>query len=262
MLLNLVVNARDAMPGGGTLVIGTLNAEVGPAEAADNAERRLGQWVRLWVRDSGLGMSPEVKAHLFEPFFTTKPAGKGTGLGLATVHGIVTQSGGHIHAVSAPGEGTTFEVCFPRKSDLVQETKVPPPKKVSLPGRETVLVVEDDSAVRELAARALRAAGHRVLVAADGREVRNLAADEVARLQLLVTDVILPGQNGREVAEELRRRHQDLPVLYISGYTHDAFEDGTVGARSHFLPKPFTTSELLASVRGVLDLDDGTARIP
>jgi two-component system cell cycle sensor histidine kinase/response regulator CckA len=254
VLMNLVVNARDAMPGGGELAIGTRNVEIGLAEIVEAPERQVGQWVRITVRDSGLGMSPEVKSHLFEPFFTTKPAGKGTGLGLATVHGIVNQSGGHVHVVSEVGHGTTFEVCFPPRSGAVQVTGTAPPDRTSVRGTETVLIVEDDPVVRELAARALRTAGYQVLVAADGREALTLGDDAVARLQLLVTDVIMPGKNGREVAEELRGRHAGLPVLYISGYTQDAFnEQRPVGGDDQFLPKPFTPSELLARVRQVLD---------
>jgi PAS domain S-box-containing protein len=255
VLLNLAVNSRDAMPSGGKLSIRTENADVGPADVAEAGDRQPGQWVRLSVADSGLGLSPEAKAHLFEPFFTTKPEGKGTGLGLATVHGIVRQCGGHVHVVSEPGQGTTFEICFPRRSGPVEVTKATPTESISHPGTETVLLVEDDPGVRTLAARALRTVGHPVIVAADGRDVRSLGDDDVNRLQLLVTDVLLPGPNGREVAEELRRRRPGLPVLYISGYTQDAFaEGGAVGERERFLPKPFTPSELLARVRELLDL--------
>jgi two-component system cell cycle sensor histidine kinase/response regulator CckA len=256
VLLNLVVNSRDAMPSGGRLRIGTQNADIGPADVEAATSRRLGQWVRLSVADSGLGMSPDAKAHLFEPFFTTKPAGKGTGLGLATVYGIVRQFGGHLHVLSEPGQGATFEIWLPRRSGPVDGTTPPPTgDAVFQQGTETILLVEDDPAVRQLAARALRTAGHPVLVAANGQDVRNLGSDDVDRLQLLVTDVLLPGQNGREIAEELRRRHAGLPVLYISGYTQDAFDEGgAVGERARFLPKPFTPSELLVRVRELLDL--------
>jgi two-component system cell cycle sensor histidine kinase/response regulator CckA len=254
VLMNLVVNARDAMPGGGKLAIGTRNVELGPAEISEATERRLGQWVRITVRDSGLGMSPEAMSHLFEPFFTTKPAGKGTGLGLATVHGIVSQSGGHIHVVSEAGHGTTFEICFPPRSGTVKVGEAAPPDRTSVGGTENVLIVEDDPVVREIAARALRSAGYQVLVAANGREALALGDDQVARIQLLVTDVIMPGKNGREVAEELRVRNAGLPVLYISGYTQDVFtEHGIVGGMDVFLAKPFTPTELLARVRQVLD---------
>jgi PAS domain S-box-containing protein len=254
VLMNLVVNARDAMPGGGNLAIGTRNVEIGPAEVSEATERRLGQWVRITVRDSGLGMSPEAMSHLFEPFFTTKPAGKGTGLGLATVHGIVSQSGGHIHVVSEAGHGTTFEICFPPRSGTVKVAEAAPPDRTSVGGTENVLIVEDDPVVREMAARALRSAGYQVLVAADGREALALGDDQVAGIQLLVTDVVMPGKNGREVAEELRVRNAGLPVLYISGYTQDVFtEHGIVGGMDVFLAKPFTPTELLARVRQVLD---------
>jgi two-component system cell cycle sensor histidine kinase/response regulator CckA len=256
VLMNLAVNARDAMvPAGGTLTIETENAEVGPAELAANPEEHLGQWVRLRVRDSGCGMSPEAKAHIFEPFFTTKPQGQGTGLGLATVHGIVSQSGGHIHVQSEPGLGTRFEVCFPRKSGPAEVPRSTPARGISVRGTETVLVVEDDPDVRDVMVRALRANGYDVLVAADGQEVRKLPDAQVAQLHLLVTDVVMPGQNGRQVAEELRRRCPGLPVLYMSGYTRDAFaEEGALDPRSGFLAKPFTAPILLGRVRELLDM--------
>jgi two-component system cell cycle sensor histidine kinase/response regulator CckA len=255
LLLNLAVNARDAMmPRGGKFTIETQNANVDLPDLDRDPEERVGQWVRLRVRDSGCGMSAEVKAHLFEPFFTTKPAGKGTGLGLATVYGIVSQSGGHIHVQSEPGEGTTFQICLPRKSGLTEASRATPPKGVSVGGTEPVLVVEDDPNVRDVVVRALRANGYRVLVAGGGQEVRMLPDDQVAGLRLLVTDVIMPGLNGREVAEEVRRRCPDLPVLYMSGYMKDTFaEEGILDENSAFLAKPFTAPILLARVRRLLD---------
>ena len=192
-------------------------------------------------------------AHLFEPFFTTKPHGKGTGLGLATVHGIVHQSGGHVKVVSEPNQGTTFDVAFPRRSGPAPKIAEPPRAPVVAGGTETVLVVEDDDAVRGLAVRTLRANGYDVVIAADGREVRDLSDEQVARLQLLLTDVIMPGLNGREVAEELRRRRPGLPVLYVSGYAADAFEGASADDSSGFLAKPFTAPTLLGRVREVLD---------
>jgi CheY-like chemotaxis protein len=199
-------------------------------------------------------MSGDVKAHLFEPFFTTKAHGKGTGLGLATVHGIVHQSGGHVKVASEPNEGTTFDVAFPRRSGASPRIAEPPRTPVSAAGgTETVLVVEDDDAVRGLAVRTLRANGYDVVIAANGREVRDLGDEQVARLQLLLTDVIMPGLNGREVAEELRRRRPGLPVLYVSGYAADTFEGARADDSSGFLAKPFTAPTLLGRVREVLD---------
>ena len=253
VLLNLAVNARDAMPRGGKLTIETRNTAISGVEAARGFALPPGEWVRLLVRDSGSGMSADVKAHLFEPFFTTKPHGKGTGLGLATVHGIVHQSGGHVKVVSEPNQGTTFDVAFPRRSGPAPKIAEPPRALVVGGGTETVLVVEDDDAVRGLAVRTLRANGYDVVIAADGREVRDLSDEQVARLQLLLTDVIMPGLNGREVAEELRRRRPGLPVLYVSGYAADAFEGASADDSSGFLAKPFTAPTLLGRVREVLD---------
>jgi PAS domain S-box-containing protein len=253
VLLNLAVNARDAMPGGGKLTIETRNTAISGVEAARGFALPPGEWVRLLVRDSGSGMSADVKAHLFEPFFTTKPHGKGTGLGLATVHGIVHQSGGHVKVASELSQGTTFDVAFPRRSGPAPKIAEPPRAPVSAGGTETVLVVEDDATVRALAVRTLRASGYDVVIAANGREVRALSDDQVARLQLLLTDVIMPGLNGREVAEELRRRRPGLPVLYVSGYAADTFDGASGDDSSGFLAKPFTAPTLLGRVREVLD---------
>ncbi len=212
-----------------------------------------GQWVRLTVRDFGSGMTPETQAHLFEPFFTPKARGKGTGLGLAIVHGIVHQAGGHLHIDSEVGRGTTVRICLPRHDvgpTVVGDRLDPTP----VGGTEVVLVVEDEPSVRALAVRTLQDHGYRVVVAQNGQQVRDLGVEEVGQLQLLVTDVVMPGQNGREVAEELRRRRPGLPVLYMSGYAADAFADANpLDARSGFLAKPFTSPTLLRRVREVLD---------
>jgi PAS domain S-box-containing protein len=255
VVMNLAVNSRDAMmPGGGTLTIKTQNVEVGPAELSRDPDKHLGQWVRLAVGDTGCGMPPEVKAHIFEPFFTTKPTGMGTGLGLATVYGIVHQGGGHIHVRSEPGQGATVEVCFPRSVEVAQVARTTHPKATSVSGTETVLVVEDDPGVRNIVVHGLRAHGYDVLVAASGQEVRELPDDQVARLQLVVTDVIMPGLNGRAVADELRGRRPGLRVLYVSGYAQDVFADtGVVGTGAEFLAKPFTVPVLLGRVRELLD---------
>jgi PAS domain S-box-containing protein len=245
VVLNLAVNARDAMPRGGTLVLRTRNGARAGAAADDG--------VCLSVRDSGTGMEPEVRAHLFEPFFTTKPDGKGTGLGLATVYGIVSQADGQVRVESEPGRGTTFELWFPRTLDPPVAVS-PLPAARAAPGTERVLVVEDDAPVREVTVRALRASGYHVLVAGSGREALALAAAALDGLDLVVTDVVMPGLDGRTMADELRRRRPGLRVLYVSGYTEDAvIARGVLSSGMAFLAKPFTPGALLARVRAVLD---------
>jgi CheY-like chemotaxis protein len=195
-----------------------------------------------------------VKAHLFEPFFTTKPVGKGTGLGLATVYGVVKQNDGYILVDSEPGQGATFELFFPRI--LGAAIAASPPAVVTTPrGTETVLVVEDDPQVRDITVRSLRSGGYRVLVAGAGHEAFEIAAGERGRLRLLVTDVMMPGLDGRAVANELRRHHPDLRVLYVSGHAQEVIaKRGVLEPGIELLPKPFTRSSLLARVRAVLDV--------
>jgi CheY-like chemotaxis protein len=253
VLLNLVVNARDAMPSGGRLTIETRNAVVSDPDASRDPGAKPGEWVQLFVRDTGSGMSAEAKEHLFEPFFTTKPRGKGTGLGLATVHGIVNQVGGHLHVESEPVMGTTFQVCLPRKEGTVAAT-AENEEHLPVGGTETILVVEDEPAVRAMAVRALRSNGYRVQTAANGLEVRDLTDEQVAHLHLLLTDVVMPGPSGRDVAEELVSRHPGLRVLFMSGYAADTLEGNIVtDLKSGVLAKPFTAATLLRRVREALD---------
>jgi two-component system, cell cycle sensor histidine kinase and response regulator CckA len=255
VLLNLAINSRDAMPRGGVLTIESRNAEIGPAEAAQWPDLRPGEWVHLRVRDTGTGMSPRALAHVFEPFFTTKERGKGTGLGLAMVHGIVTQSGGRIRVSSEPGQGTTFDICFPRSLQGTVSHGAPTPAPAARSaGTETVFVVEDDAQVREVTVRSLRAAGYRVLAAGNGREAFDVAARHQDGVALLVTDVIMPELDGRAVADGLRARYPDLRVLFVSGYTDDAIaRHGVLESGVELLPKPFTPTSLLRRVRAVLD---------
>jgi two-component system, cell cycle sensor histidine kinase and response regulator CckA len=253
VVLNLVVNARDAMPRGGKLVIETSNIVVNEGHTSLFPGIQPGPHVRMAVQDSGSGMSPEVRTHIFEPFFTTKPAGKGTGLGLATVYGIVNQSGGFIRVDSEPGYGTNFEMLFPRILDATVPEKLPAPVTASQ-GTETIMVVEDDPQVRAVTVRSLRVGGYTVLSAKDGQEALDLGAREQGPLHLLVTDVVMPGLDGRATAEALRRRHPELRVLYVSGHTEEVISKrGVLEPGIEFLPKPFTTSSLLARVRSVLD---------
>jgi two-component system cell cycle sensor histidine kinase/response regulator CckA len=254
VVLNLVVNARDAMPGGGRLSIRTANVEVDERLTASRPWLRPGAYVRLSIRDSGQGMGPEVKAHLFEPFFTTKAVGKGTGLGLATVYGIMKQNDGYVLVDSEPGRGTVFELHFPqvagRAAGAEASARADP---IAPTGSETVLVVEDDPQVREVTVRCLRSGGYRVLEARDGREALDIAALE-ERLHLLLTDVMMQGLDGRAVAGALRRDRPGLRVLYVSGHAEEVIvRRGVLEAGIELLAKPFTPSALLARVREILD---------
>jgi signal transduction histidine kinase/CheY-like chemotaxis protein len=249
VLVNLAVNARDAMPRGGTLAIETRNVAGGEAAAAGVR----GEWVCLTVRDSGSGMSPEVMAHLFEPFFTTKEPGKGTGLGLATVHGIVTQAGGRVEVESRPGLGSTFTVWLPR-SHQAPGAAAAATAIGDRPGTEGVLVIEDDPLVRAVVVRGLRSAGYLVLVATNGAEGLEVGRQALDRIQLVVTDVVMPNLGGRSAVEALRRLKPSLRALFVSGYSQDAFEAYDAGVEGlQLLPKPFTRSALLARVRQILD---------
>ena len=255
VILNLAVNARDAMPDGGTLVIETSNAAATDLPPTQRSASDPGPVVCLVVRDTGTGMPPAVREHLFEPFFTTKEVGTGTGLGLATVHGIVNQLGGRIHVESGTGLGTTFTLLFPQTLEAPARVRDPAPRRIA-GGRAsgTVLVVEDDPMVRGVTVRSLRAEGYRVLVAANGGEALALQAEELATLDLLVTDMVMPGLDGRQVAEAMRRRRPGLRVLFVSGYSADVVaERGLLEPGIGLLEKPFTPEALAARVRAILD---------
>jgi len=253
VVLNLVVNARDAMPRGGKLTLETANVELEERYAHSHQDVQPGPYVLLGVSDTGEGMSPEVQAHAFEPFYTTKAPGVGTGLGLATVYGIVKQSGGHVWLYSEPGRGTTFKIYLPRTQEVAVR---PPPRQArrAEAGTETVLVVEDDPSVRELAVRALRAGGYRVLAASSGREALEMDARAGEAIHLLLTDVVMPDLSGKQVADALVARRPGLRVLYASGYTQNTIaHHGVLDAGIRFLAKPFTPGSLLEAVRRVLD---------
>ena len=254
VVMNLVVNARDAMPRGGRITIRTRNVDA-PASAGDDETegRRARPGVAISISDTGSGLTPEVKAHLFEPFFTTKAAGKGTGLGLATVYGIVKQSGGDVTVESEPGKGATFMVVLPshpgprtRDASLAQK---------ALPrGTETVLVVEDEDAVRRVVKIALETTGYRVIEARNGTEALEVARTHAGRIHLVVTDVVMPEMSGRELAGRLTKDFPGLRILYMSGYTDDAVvRHGIVDARVEFLQKPFSPLALTRKVREALD---------
>ncbi|MBC7842077.1 MAG: PAS domain-containing protein [Gemmatimonadaceae bacterium] len=252
VLMNLCVNARDAMPGGGTLRIGTHRAELTETRATA-LEIAPGPYVVLTVSDSGIGMTPDVVEHIFEPFFTTKGVGTGTGLGLAMVFGIVRQSGGAIHVQSAPGEGTIFTIFLPVASTNSGSTngKVPPP---TVRGGEVVLLVEDDTHVRDLAESTLRGFGYDVLTAGDGREALEIVRSHRASIDVLVTDVVMPHLSGPELATIVQAEQPDVRVLFMSGYTDDAVvRQGLLKAEVAFLQKPYTPRGLAEKVRHVLD---------
>jgi PAS domain S-box-containing protein len=254
VLVNLAVNARDAMPGGGQLRLETRNVEVDADYAsAAGADVEPGRYVRVRVSDTGSGMPREVLERVFEPFFTTKPKGEGSGLGLATVYGIITQAGGSAHIYSEPGIGTTFTALLPA-SDAVPEVTEPAEPTARQPGGETVLVVEDEDALREVTRRILARNGHTVLTAASGAEAIELAESYDGEIHLLLTDVVMPQMLGKEVAERIRAIRKGVEVLFMSGYAQPVLaSQGTMDEGVILVEKPFTEAGLLAKVRSLLD---------
>jgi CheY-like chemotaxis protein len=260
IIMNLAVNARDAMPNGGTLTLETADVTLDESYVGAHPEARTGPHVMLAVTDTGTGMTPAVQARLFEPFFTTKPKGAGTGLGLATVYGMVKQSEGSIWVYSEVGRGTSFKIYLPVTDASAQSAKATP--KSDLHGNETILIVEDQSEVRKLASRALERYGYKVLVAANGEEALAVSQGHLEAIHLLLTDVVMPGMTGREVAHSLLQRRPGLRVLFMSGYTEGAFpHNEMVDAQSGYLEKPFTPESLAERVRDVLGPLDARATI-
>jgi CheY-like chemotaxis protein len=254
VIMNLAVNARDAMPMGGKLKIQTTNVELDQAYTWNHPGSKVGNYVMLEVTDTGTGMDAATLTHIFEPFFTTKERGKGTGLGLATVYGVVKQSNGYVWVDSAPGKGASFQVYLPRYvgQAAVQEQIADPREK--LRGSETILLVEDAEPLRKLAQTFLEGGGFRVLSAESGENALEVTARFGKTIDLLLTDVVMPGMNGRVLAEQLLRRQPGMKVLYMSGYT-DSFiaGHGVLDPGTHLLHKPFTDDVLIRKVRGVLD---------
>jgi CheY-like chemotaxis protein len=259
VVLNLALNARDAMPNGGTLAIETDTVQLTDRDGDLDPEARPGQYVALRVTDTGSGMSPEVRAHLFEPFFTTKGPGKGTGLGLSTVYGIVRQAAGFITVDTAPGTGSTFTVYLPATAEKPDSPPSVTPRERGATGSETILVVEDEASVRGVTVRSLESHGFRVLDVGTSAEALALIEGDVGRqIALLLTDVVMPVMGGGELATRARIIRPDLPVIFMSGYSPEqATRQGLLSTGDRLLQKPFTAVSLTTAVRDVIDARGG-----
>jgi two-component system cell cycle sensor histidine kinase/response regulator CckA len=254
VVMNLAVNAKDAMPKGGKLIIETANVELDEAYAHGHVAVTPGRYVMITVSDTGVGMAPEVRDQVFEPFFTTKEKGKGTGLGLSTVYGIVKQSSGNIWVYSEPGKGTTFKIYLPRVDEPAEELKEKVVGEEFPCGSETIVIVEDDEEVRKMVVRILKKQGYTVLEGGDGDEAYDASKQHKGPIHLLVTDVVLPGMDGHELAKRLEVFHPKLKVLYMSGYTENAIvHRGVLEEGMNYIQKPFTVSGLVRKAREVLD---------
>ncbi len=256
VLMNLAVNARDAMPGGGKVTIETANVELDEEYARSHVSAKPGAYAMLAISDTGCGMDKEIQSHLFEPFFTTKEKGKGTGLGLSMVYGIVKQSGGNIWAYSEPGQGTTFKIYFPSVQEKTEATA----ESVSVPadnagrGVETILLVEDEESVRKMVGKILSGEGYTILEAAHGEEAIRICRSHKGPIHLLMTDVVMPRMSGRELAEKLRPLRKGMKVLYMSGYPDNTIvHHGVLDPHTAFLQKPFSLRALEQKVRDVLN---------
>jgi len=253
VLMNLAVNARDAMPHGGRLVVATANVVMDDNRArAQGADVPPGSYVMLGVTDTGLGMSPEVKARIFDPFFTTKELAKGTGLGLATVYGIVKQSGGHIRVSSEVGKGSSFRIYLPRVEARGTAIKAPPPDQPAPPGIGTILLVEDEVALRQVTCEYLRSKGYEVMEAGSGEVALDLFKSNKARIDVLITDVVMPGSSGPAVAKAVAEGRPALPTIFISGYTDHSLGPELLGPNVAFFQKPFSLEELARKIYSML----------
>jgi two-component system, cell cycle sensor histidine kinase and response regulator CckA len=254
VILNLAVNARDAMPQGGRLIVEAANVTLETPLTSRLGESAPGEYIKLTVSDTGLGMDAETQRHIFEPFFTTKEPGKGTGLGLFTVYGIVTQHGGNMQVESAPGVGTTFTIHLPRVEMPIKAAEVESAPRLAPYGGETILLVEDEAVVRDLVRQVLQETGYAVLEAANGEQALQLSHTHRGPIQLLLTDVVLPGLGGPEVAEQLASTRPEIRVIYMSGYAQEtSMRYGIPERQRLFLQKPFTPTTLLTHVRAALD---------
>jgi two-component system cell cycle sensor histidine kinase/response regulator CckA len=252
VLMNLVVNAKDAMPKGGKLTICTENIVLDETHRREQTFIRPGNYVMLSVSDTGMGMDKETQSRIFEPFFTTKEKGKGTGLGLSTVYGIVKQTGGYVMVQSEEGRGTTFQIYLTRVEEAA-EIHTAPVARAAAGGTETVLLVEDEESVRQLVRETLISKGYQVIEAEHGEAGLKAAAKHEGRIDLVITDVVMPGMGGRELVKQLSQTRPETHVLYLSGYTEDAIvSEGTIESGTAFLQKPFTLQNLSRKVREVL----------
>jgi CheY-like chemotaxis protein len=261
VLMNLVVNARDAMPEGGKIIFETKNVCLDEADGQQHPVAQPGEYVMMVVSDTGIGMTPEIRDRAVEPFFTTKEVGKGTGLGLATVHGIVKQANGDISIHSELGQGTTFRIYFPRV-DEPAEAAVHAEVQIPLGGTETILVLEDEATVRDIIRDSLETFGYKVLEAADPQEALDVARVHDDEIQLLLTDVILPGIGGREAAKRMTALRPGIKVLFMSGYTDDAIaHHGVLAPNVAFIQKPFGPMALARKIQEVLSAETANAPI-
>jgi len=254
VIINLAINAQDAMPDGGKITIETSNVEFDEPYILSHSQILPGPFVQLSFTDNGTGMDEATKAHIFEPFFTTKAAGNGTGLGLATIYGIVKQSNGYMWVYSEPGQGTSFKIYFPRVSHPKDLAESSTPDSPVLPAAgQTILIAEDEDAVRAILVKACSKAGYHILAATNGEEAMALSESHGGRIDLLVTDVIMPGISGRVLADHITRQRPEIRVLYCSGYAENTMIDrGVLGSRKAFLQKPFSTNALLQAIHRVL----------
>lgn len=250
--MNLAVNARDAMPEGGRLTIQTVNDFLGESDSRVGPDLPPGPYIRLTMSDTGTGIEHEIQGKIFDPFFTTKEPGQGTGLGLATVYGIVKQNGGHIEVESAPQRGATFRVHLPRIEGLRLDQSPRLSAEPGPRGSETILLVEDEEAVRVFANKALEKQGYTVLEARHGRDALTRLAEHSGPVHLVITDIVMPEMGGSELALEMAREHPEVPILFLSGYSDGELAARGLGQGGAFLPKPFTSDILARKVREVL----------
>jgi signal transduction histidine kinase/ActR/RegA family two-component response regulator len=256
VIMNLAVNAKDAMPSGGKLTIETANVELDKSYARSHVDVKQGHYVMFSVSDTGVGMTTEVRERIFEPFFTTKEKGKGTGLGLSTTYGIVKQSGGHIWVYSEQGKGTTFKIYLPRVNEPLEDITKDVLKEKLPRGNETILVVEDEEEVRKLTAKILERQGYRILETSNGDDALLACERRKGPIHLMLADIVMPGMSGSELAKLLKPLYPEIKILYMSGYTDNAVvRHGVLKKGVNYIQKPFTTEGLARKVREVLDKD-------